>query len=335
MHKLGNMRQSKSTIFYNHILPTAEETRAKTSWCVVLFSVLLPLVLLFVTPLSAAEILVVQSDNLKPYQQAVAGILETLNPAMNTHGPKSLLEFHVERVVLDREIEDKVWLQVVQEKRPTVIIAVGTRALKIAQNLENQPIVYLMVPRPEELVGGRKTVTGISMVVPPGKTLMKLHRYFPYVRRVAVLYHPEYSNIFIQEARSVADLLRYDLIEVPVHSAKDVPKILYGFNEKVEAMWMIPDPHVVARSTVQAFIDFSIKKRTLLLTFAEKYLEMGATFAVVSDNVSMGRDAAHLAMEAFHGSQAPQRSPQNPVAFHVFKNEKMLTQIAFLKSLSE
>lgn len=295
--------------------------------------VLLAFLLLFPGPgcqALADQILIVQSSQLQPYHEAAEGVLAALNPAAGHQGPKALLPFTVDKVLLDSMVDDEAWRQGFVKFRPSVIVAVGKKAFEQAVKLPDVPVVHVMVPGGEQLASGRERVSGVSMIVPAETVLSRLRNHHPHIRRIVVLYHPVYSAKFIVDARDAAGRLGFELVALPTSSPQEVPQLLNSLQEKVQALWMIPDPNVLSSETMQTFLDYSLKKRIVLLTFAEKYLKSGATFGVAVDNSEMGREAGRMALHILTGHDFVPRKPKNEVAYRVFQNTDLIERMAAL-----
>jgi putative tryptophan/tyrosine transport system substrate-binding protein len=286
-----------------------------------------------VVPASANELLILQSGDLQPYHEAAEGVLASLNIPGNRQGPKALLAFTVDTMVLNTDTDDDGWWQILKQRRPRTIVAIGKRALELAVQLPDVPIIHVMVPGAEQIIGLRENVRGISMVISPAIILESLQIHYPSVHRIVVLYHPVYSDKFIREAEAAARQLGFELVAIPTESPQEVDRLLNSVQTKVQALWMIADPNVLNAQTIQTFLDYSIQRRVLLLTFAEKYLKTGATFAVAADTTEMGRQAGRMVVELLEGKEDLPGAPKNPTAYRVFKNVELLDRIANLDAL--
>lgn len=283
-----------------------------------------------VYPALAGELLILQSGDQEPYVQAADGVASVLSTIDNRQGPKALLPFTVDKVVLDAETDDASLRDALMRRRLSAVVAIGKRALALALQLQGVPVVHVMVPGAAQMIGDRDNVSGISMTIPAAVTLAKLQLHYPLVHRIVVLYNPAYSGKFLREAEDAAAQLGFKLIAVPTASPSEVDRLLNAVQEKVEALWMLPDPNVLSEQTVQTFLDFSIKKRIVLISFAKKYRKTGATFGVVVDNTEMGRGAGRMIRDLLEGKTRNLGASRSAVAYHVFKNSELLDRIATL-----
>jgi putative tryptophan/tyrosine transport system substrate-binding protein len=307
-------------------------TRRRLSAAVFGFLVTLLTVPGLLAPVSGNELLIVQSSGLQPYHEAAEGVFAALDPTAVRQGPKALLPFTVDKVVLDEATDDKTWQQLLSSRRPSVIVAVGKKALELAVKQHDPPVVHVMVPGADQVIGDRRNVSGVSMVVPAEIVLARLRSHHPHIRRIVVLYHPGYSTKFIAGARDAALRQGFELVALPTSAPTEVPRLLNSVTEKVQAVWMIPDPNVLNRETTQIFLDYSLKKRIVLLTFAEKYLKAGATFGVAVDNSEMGREAGRLALHLIEGKNVSPCEPTKHMAYRVFQNTDLLERMADLNA---
>jgi ABC-type uncharacterized transport system substrate-binding protein len=152
------------------------------------------------------------------------------------------------------------------------------------------------------------------------------------IRRIVILYHPGYSAQLIADARNAALHQDFELVALPASAPTEVGRLLNSVTEKVQAVWMIPDPNVLNRDTAQIFLDYSLKKRIVLLTFAEKYLKAGATFGVAVDNGEMGREAGRLALHLIEGHDPTPGEAGSHMAYRVFQNTDLLERMADLNT---
>lgn len=293
----------------------------------------LAVILLFLgiaAPVYGNQILIVQSSELLPYHQAAEGVVAALDPLANRQGPKALLPVTVDKVILDTTMDDEAWRQRIAQIRPSAIVAVGKRALELAVYLRDIPVVYAMVPGAEQIIDRRKNTSGVSMLVPAETILTKLRNHHPHVHRILVLYHPVYSGKFIAAARDAALRLDLELIAMPVSAPQEAVRLLNAVQEKVQALWMIPDPNVLNNETMQSYLDYSLKKRIILLTFAEKYLKIGATFGIALDNTEMGRAAGRMALSILEGKGSTSSESNEQVVYRVFQNTDLIERMAAL-----
>lgn len=315
----------------NRPSPVVKKKGSSTLAALVLFFCCSVLSLFFPLQALSNEILILLSGSHPAYIEATQGILSALNTekGTGTDGRKTVLQHNITELVLQNSGDSSYWKQTIMTYRPTMIIAVGKKALKLATELKDIPIVHVMVPGSSQLHNGGNTISGVSLEVPPLTSLQKLHKTFPHIKKILVPFSPGYSRGFITKAKNAAELLHITLTAVPVDSSREVLKFLSSWKKETDAIWMIPDPVILTRQTVPAYLQFSIANRAILLTFAEKYMKTGADFAVSADIFDMGREAGTMALDILR-KNVPDYSLRPPRSIRTYYNRELLKKLANL-----
>jgi putative ABC transport system substrate-binding protein len=70
---------------------------------------------------------------------------------------------------------------------------------------------------------------------------------------------------------------------------------------KIDAFWMLPDLTAITPETVEYLLLFSLENTIPILTFAEKYVELGALMSVGIDAFDIGTQAGEMAENILSG----------------------------------
>ncbi len=70
---------------------------------------------------------------------------------------------------------------------------------------------------------------------------------------------------------------------------------------KIDAFWMLPDLTVITPETVEYLLLFSLENTVPILTFAQKYVELGALLCVGIDAFDIGAQAGEMAEKILSG----------------------------------
>lgn len=249
----------------------------------------------------AAEIAVVQGARIPAYEAAVAGFEQELLRDIPTGGVKRI-EPHTFTTYILSETANKVELrQEIGRHRPDLILAVGSSSLGLVKNIGPIPVVYLLVPFPELLVSKQDQVTGVGMLILAARQLAAFKKILPDNDRIGLLYTAANTDRFVAEAMVAARQQGLNLIALPIQESREVPGLLAGMRSDINAFWMLPDPAVVTPQTIDAIMLFSLENRVPVLTFSEKYLDLGAVLAVSFEPRDLGRQAGELAREIIRG----------------------------------
>jgi len=240
-------------------------------------SVLIILSVLFCRDIAvAAGIVAVQSVNIKPYNDALHGFREACNC--------NVKQFFVS------EPGGEDILKAVRKTDPAVILAIGIDALNRVKSIKNVPIVYFMILNSPVAVPG-DNITGVSLYINPEKQLSILKRAIPDISTIGLLYDPARTGDFVRRSRAAAEKAGILLIAREIHSPKDVPVQLQALRGKIDVFWMLPDITVVTPETVELLFLFSFENRIPVITFSDKYLEMGALISFDIDTADIGMQA--------------------------------------------
>ena len=240
------------------------------------------LLLLIHLPAFAYDVLVLQSMHEKGYDEAVKGF-------------KRECRASTRRLVLTDYAEADI-TRITREEHPKLIVAVGDRALELAQKQRTTPVLYMMAlnARP------RKGVTGVGLLLDPS-------RYFSVfdalgTGKVGVIYDPARSGAYLKRAQSAASRNRIDLVLREVRSAKETPAMLQSLRGKVDAIWMLPDTTAVSPASTEAYFLFSQGERVPVVSFADVFLSMGGAVALTIDRHDIGRQLGEMAQEVLDGT---------------------------------
>ena len=259
---------------------------------------ILAVLLLWGFPAFAAEVVVVQGERMAPFEAAFRGFEATA-------GVRS-----VERFTLS-DMRGADVARAVREARPRLVLAVGRDALVKVRDIREIPVVYVMVATPESTGAAGRNVTGVEMTVPAERYLSLLASGFK-AKRVGIIFNPAKTGAQVQEARQAAERLGITLVTRKADDPREAVRELSSLKGKVDALWLLPDPSVVTRDTMEAFVLFSQQNRVPVVSFAAKYLQMGAAAAFEVDPVDMGRQAGRMARRILDGTPPESVRPEQP-----------------------
>jgi putative ABC transport system substrate-binding protein len=230
-------------------------------------------------PVSAEsfEIIVVKSAELKPYQEVLRGIRDSCDCTVR--------EF---------KLQEDEGVEKILKKPPDAVLAIGTSAFKKVREMKSLPVIYTMV-MPSEIAGSlRPNISGVSMDSDPVETIVAMREVFPKAKRIGVLYDPRYTEAFVAEAVQAAAAAGIELVVKQAHDQRDIPRLVDEMRNKIDILWMLPDPTVITNTMVEYLLQFSFQYNVPIFSFADKYIEMGAVAALVVDPYSLGVQAGEI-----------------------------------------
>ena len=267
--------------------------------------------LLILAPLPAFgyDILVLQSLRETGYDESVKGVKRECSATMRT-------------VVLSDHAETDV-TRIIREEHPRLVIAVGDRALEVAQKQRSAPVLYMMAlhARPRQ----KGSVTGVGMLFDPARYLSVFDSLGS--KKVGVLGDPLKNGAYLKKAQAQAKRSGIELVVREVHSPRETLAMLDSLRGKVDALWMLPDSTAVSPETTEAYFLLSQGERVPLVSFAEVYLSMGGAVTLGIDRFDIGRQLGIMAQSVLSGTPAEEIPAQSPRRSVLKVNERVLRQL--------
>jgi putative ABC transport system substrate-binding protein len=228
------------------------------------------------------------------------------------------------------------------EKRPKVILAVGTDAAKAMRAhyeklpaSQQLPVVFLQVLDPigegliQSVERSGTRFAGVALTVRPQRQLTALLDVAPDAKRVGVVYNPKdaVSQRLIEQAREDAARMGVALQEATAEQASQISDALKSLEGKVDALWLIPDPVCAAPEPSQRVLEFAEKHRLPVLAFAGAFVQRGALVATGVDMAEQGALAAEQVMRILEGEppeSLPLLTPRRTLTFYNLKTARRL-----------
>ncbi|HVE49243.1 MAG TPA: ABC transporter substrate-binding protein [Casimicrobiaceae bacterium] len=239
---------------------------------------------------AAADIAVIRSRDLEPYNQAFAGFSEACSSNVNQY-----------TIGGDRASQQRM-TQAIADSKPRLVLAIGLVAAKLAkENLKDVRTLYIMVSNPKkyDLVGNN--IAGITLNIPVDAQFKAYKTLVPGLKSIGVIYDASNSGELVREASAVAKKLGVELAAVSVRSHKEVPEALRGMLGKVDAIWMVPDETVVTTDSFRYFLVTTLENGVPFFAASEIFVEAGALAALTPDYTDVGRQGCQLAMGFIEG----------------------------------
>ncbi|AAR34818.1 MULTISPECIES: ABC transporter substrate-binding protein [Geobacter] len=276
-------------------------------------------IILLTEPCNAAQkVFVLQSVRVAPYEEALRGV-------------RSVVSGTIKRVVIS-EMEGVDVARMVRDERPDVILAIGAEALTRVKRVKDTPIVYLMVLDPQNTLTAGDNLTGVSMNVPPERQLAALQSLMPRLRKIGIPYNPSRSGVLARKAQAAARSMGIEPVARELRSARDVVPVAEGLKGEVDAIWMLPDTTVVTPESIEFLLLFSLTNRIPILTFSDKYVQMGAIMALDIDPYDLGRQGGDLIRRILSGAPVEQVQRVEPRSMVMTVNAKVARKLGLTLS---
>lgn len=191
--------------------------------------------------------------------------------------------------------------------RSVVVVALGPLAASLTHELAPElPLVYAMVPDPAR-VGLVGTAAGVAFHVPPKNQLAAFRMVNPRAVRIGVIYNPENTKALVDEAKKGAGVVRLVVVDKPVASEREVPEAIRSLlkgADAVDALWVVPDPIVLADETRRFLMQEAIKAGKPVYSSVGSLVAEGALCSNGADMTSIGSQLAELVGRVASGEKA-------------------------------
>jgi putative ABC transport system substrate-binding protein len=246
------------------------------------------LILFSVLPVFAeGEILVIQSVRILPYEEALKGFISAQN-------------HKIKQVVLTGSVSFNI-REEISKNRPALILAIGRDALMNVREIRDIPVIFIMVLSPNQILDNPQNFYGISMNLHPEKQLEAFISAIPKVKNIGLIYNPDNTGELVEEAVKAAAKKGINLVIRKAKRSGDVATALKGMSDKINAFWMLPDITLLTPESMELLMITSMEKDIPVLSFSNKYLEIGALMSVAVDPRDMGIQAGELAVKILAG----------------------------------
>ena len=232
-------------------------------------------------------IVVVQSRDIKLYQDAVEGFEQTSGCAIGEIITLSDYASNVDVVAKIRQLD------------VDGVLTLGYDALVKVKGLKDMPVFSTMISQVPNGMETAKNLSAVSMTLNPDRQILMIKRTLPQTRRVAVIYDPVASGALVDQLRAAAAAYSITLITKSVKSPSEVAGALNELKGKMDILLIVPDTNIVNRNTVQEMMEFSKRNSIPVVGCSEKYIEIGAVAGFTISPVTLGNETGEIAKAVF------------------------------------
>lgn len=263
----------------------------------------------------AQKIIILVSKNISPYLQAAEG-LNRIFAATN--------RIKTDTILLDKVRGPEIITEKMKNGLYDLKIAVGPEAVRFFRDSCKETfdsIIYTMILDPERTFGQADTASGIPLKIPVGTQIHEISNNLPFAKRLGLLYDPSHNTSFYLKAVEAAGPAGMTVVPLEVFSKKDIPFIVKGSFNRVDALWFIPDRTVISESIIQYIIKEALIKKIPVIGYNRFFYESGAALAFVFDYEGLGSQTARLALQILKGGACLEYVPEfkTRVNLHLIK----------------
>jgi putative tryptophan/tyrosine transport system substrate-binding protein len=298
INKINQINQMNQT---NQIDRLFRAGRCFATWAVLVLVCFLGLCTLCVPESAAMDIAILHSSSIPAYQEAVAGLKATgpIGAIYTDYDLQGDLE-------LGKKLSSKL-----RESHPSLVVAVGLKAALAAKmEIENIPIVYMMVLDPLKHQLTSANITGTLLEVPIDRQLKIMRMFLPNLHRIGMLYDPGKTSSRVKDTVQLATISNFQLNSLPVESDKDIPQQLRTLLSENEALWLIPDSTVLTNESIRFILESALARQIPVIGFSPEFTRLGALLSLSVNYGEVGRETGLLTKRILNGEML---LPHNPI----------------------
>jgi putative tryptophan/tyrosine transport system substrate-binding protein len=226
---------------------------------------------------------------------------------LTTNDTSSVTEFVTQ---LKQEINDLNGVKVTLSKsdsglsinipKDTLVVAVGTQALKYASNLdERTPVIGVLVPKlsyESILLESKRQPIRFSAVYldqPFTRQLALIKAIFPNISSIGVLLGPV-SQFQSNDLQSAAKKFNMNVDIELVENATELHDSLEKVTAGKQLLLAIPDPLIYTRDTAQTILLTTYHRQAPVIGFSQSYAKSGAIAAVFSSPKQYATEVSNI-----------------------------------------
>ncbi len=185
---------------------------------------------------------------------------------------------------------------------------------------------YTMVLSPEKLIESQEKACGISLSIPISTQLRTIKQQLSSVKRLGLLFNPEYNSDFYKSASRQAHLYEMEIVPLKISSQKDIPEVLRQKWDEIDGLWLIPDRTVISKSVVEYIIKEALYQKKPVIGYNRFFYESGAALAFILDYSNIGKQTAEFVLDKLDSGYCSEKTP----AFEAKLNLEVLKKIGYI-----
>ncbi len=170
---------------------------------------------------------------------------------------------------------------------------------------------------------------GISNEAPLETQLTLFKHMLPSIKKIGIVYSPKYNQGWFDEAQREANAFSLKLVGIPYKDSKPIDEAFAELLPLVDAVWLIPDPVIITRSSFFKIVKRSEEMKKPLLTYSNAFVENGAVLAVSVEEMTVGRQTAVLIEQLIKKATIKERI-QKPAGSNISLNLKKVKEFKLM-----
>lgn len=238
---------------------------------------------------SAEEVAILKSADISAYSEAITAFKQALPSTFPVPQEYNLQGDMTKGRSLARRI---------RASNAKIVLAVGLKATLVAKlEILDIPVIFCLVMDPEKYDLPTSNMVGLSLDIPFRQHIKPLQILFPKISRIGVLFDPQKTKGKHAQLLKDAETLDISIVSEPVHTEQDVPKALNAIENRIDALWLLPDSTVLTESTLDFLMSTTLEGHVPVVGFDAGLVQNGAVVGAYIHYADMGKQAAELTQQ--------------------------------------
>jgi putative ABC transport system substrate-binding protein len=251
------------------------------------------------------RIVVLSGQDLKPYQEVLAGLQQSL--------VKQGITVNVEVHALHgNQTNAQDVLADVKRNGAKLVVTLGNQATQAAvREITNLPILATMIVSLDE-IRSAPNATAVLLDFPIETQLQWLKRIIPTAGSVGVLFNPKENQLKVDMASTAAKKVDLRLVPKSVETPRALPDTLDEVTRTADVLLGIPDAVVMTPQTAEPILLSTLKSRVPFVGLSTSWVKAGALYALDRDYLDIGLQTGELAGKLLSGTSVTSLPPTSP-----------------------
>ncbi len=258
-------------------------------------------------PVSAesGRIVVLSSQDLKPYQDVLAGFQQSLTK-QGINLSVEVYPFQGNPMKMHQILSD------VKQTGARLVVTLGGAATQAAvREVSHLPILATMIVSADEIKSATNA-TAVLLEFSLDTQLQWLRRMVPGAGTIGVLFNPKENQTKVDTATRIAKGTGFTLVTQAVDTPRALPDALENVSRSVDALWGISDSVVMTPQTAEPILLVTLRSKIPLAGLSTSWVKAGALYALDRDYVDIGIQCGEVAGKVLGGIGAGSLAPMHP-----------------------
>ncbi|MEO5357833.1 MAG: hypothetical protein H7844_11105 [Nitrospirae bacterium YQR-1] len=175
----------------------------------------------------------------------------------------------------------------------SAVLAIGDGISHTVKNISEFPVLYILDSSVESTPAVNNALYGIDMTLPAERQGEGVFNIFNEVKNIGIFYDADKESM-VKKLQVYFKSRNVNVIEYKITAPADVTSALKALTGRIDLFWMIPAAGIYRKEMTEHIFTSLMERRIPVVTFSEKYLEMGAVLSVEAEPYDLGRQAGEL-----------------------------------------